>query len=132
MGKKDNGKFTINVGFITNSSSVVHYLPPELWNHPKIKALFELYGGDGYVGNYMASRVGCETVAVTPEQKEQALHEYRDVFESGFSLSSTEKETGAVIIFGDEYQSLPQLLSSMARDLASEEGIEDGWAFDFN
>ena len=60
----------INTGFITNSSSVVHHFPQELWEHPEVQALAKTYGLDteGYIGKDLWNRARCESVAITQEE----------------------------------------------------------------
>jgi hypothetical protein len=121
-------RLSINIGFITNSSSVVHHFPRELFNDVRVKAFldaFEVHGG--FVGTDLWHRGECATVAMTKEQKEEAVRKlHGDGYEEYNPPGITTTDDSVVIIYGDEHQSLAMSLAGLLKSVAEELGIPTG------
>jgi len=114
-------RVSINIGFITNSSSVVHHFPRRLLETPKIAAFlktFEVEGG--FVGPALWSRSHCTTVAITTEQKSQ-VHQSLLGSRPEVRVDSDE----LVVIYGDEYSSIATYLCDLlVQALINETGCD--------
>lgn len=122
------------LGFITNSSSVIHFFPPEVLNHPDVQAVLRTFGVQGgFVGDELWNRSLCSSVLITDEQKELA---YEMLAESDYSSPPCDKETlmqpGVVVIYGDEYQGLARSLCNVMQNLAEELKIPCYGGLDYN
>jgi hypothetical protein len=108
----------INIGFVTNSSSVVYHVPRELFNNPEIQdflAKFEI--ADGFVGEDLWHRAKCATVAVNKEQKlkiaaDLSYNEYC----SGVPIDTESDDV--VVVLGDEHFTIVSYLMDLLRKLA--------------
>lgn len=123
-------ELSINIGFITNSSSIVHYFPKELLSHPKIAAFIKSFEiNNGFVGSDVWDRRNCGSFAVTIEQKTAIKTDFKNMesYVPSFDLAEDED----VIIYGDEYPSIASTLSHMINEIAKEKGIETN-SFDYN
>lgn len=115
---------SVNIGFVTNSSSVVYHFPRALLADEKIKAFitaFEIDGG--YVGEEMWNRSTCSTFAVTREQKALAAKRLADTEYGGAPPIDVEDEDSVVVIYGDEYRNITSILGGMLGDLCRERGF---------
>lgn len=118
-----------NIGFITNSSSVVHHFPRKLLEHPKIAQFMSIFGlENGFVGENMWHRGECATIAVTKEQKEKVARGMRELdLEEPYSCSGPAIDVDSddiVVVYGDEYQSVANELAHMLKDAANELGLQ--------
>ena len=120
----------INLGFITNSSSVVHHFPLELLEHAEIAAFMKAMGIEtGFVGRELWSRSDCATIAVSRTQKLEARDKIQSFYEDddeglgGPTINADDPST-FVIIYGDEYESVASTLASMLRAVAHELGLD--------
>lgn len=107
-------KITVNIGFITNSSSVVHHFPKEVLEHPKVKSFIETYGiQNGFVGKDMWRRDECTTLAVTKEQKKDVRNQmdYGSDYCNGPSIDVDSDDI--VLVYGDEYSTIVQALMAV-------------------
>jgi hypothetical protein len=113
----------INIGFITNSSSCVHHFPRELLKDPKVAAFltaFELH--EGFVGSELWSRDSCTTVAMTKEQKREVQTKLGEM--EGYPAPAIDTEDDSVvIIYGDEYHSIAQVLARLLTEVAQSLGF---------
>jgi hypothetical protein len=146
-------RITVNVGFITNSSSCVYYFPREVLDDPEVKAFIEAYGlGGGYVGSDLWHRAECSSFLVTKDQKVEAkkiLHSYGDTVEemdpsvgSEASRAINPDSDGAYVLYGDEYSDtthiLCGILSGAMHRLHGEKNVPewksrlDGYVTDYN
>jgi hypothetical protein len=121
----------INVGFITNSSSVVYNFPSELLKHPDVQAFMQAMDlFKGFVGEDLWSRTECATIAITKEQKQQTLSalnhsQWGPISDSGFQqLSSAIEDDSILVVYGDEYVSCASILADMLQRIADEKGIK--------
>lgn len=114
-------RLVINVGFVTNSSSVVYHFPKALWEHPRVQALARAYGIDkeGYIGSVWY-RSDCESVAVSREEKEALRSAFMDN-EYGTPPGIDVDNEGPIVVYGDEYDGLAQTLVSLASSLHQED-----------
>lgn len=113
----------INIGFVTNSSSMVYHFPRELLANPEVKAFlnaFELHGG--FVGSELWSRDTCTTIAMTKEQKQEVVAK---LAESDYCAPPgiNVDDDSVVVIYGDEYQSIASTLARMLCDIAHKTGV---------
>jgi len=126
---------SINIGFITNSSSVVHHFPRELLELPEIKEFLRVMGIDGgYVGRNLWNRGECATIAITREEKLETLAELRSINEDGDDYTVPEIDVDGdtvVIVYGDEYESVASTLASMLSQIAHDMGLAAGYE-DYN
>ena len=108
---------SINVGFITNSSSVIYHFPAEALNHPKIKSIIDAFEiKEGFVGKDLWDRSECASIAVTKEQKKKVQEELNSLdWHSGPSVNVDSDEI--IIIYGDEYDSLAMFLASALTEI---------------
>jgi hypothetical protein len=114
---------SINIGFVTNSSSVVYHFPRSLLTDPgiaKFIAAFEL--DSGFVGSELWSRDTCSTIAMTKEQKQEAAAKLTNT-EYGHSPTVNVDDDSVCIIYGDEYESIASTLAHMLKDLADKQGL---------
>ncbi len=104
---------SINVGFVTNSSSVVYHFPKEILEHPDVAAfLSKMSIEDGFVGSDMWDRYRCESFAVTKTQKEAVrsdmLHGSGSEYCTGAGINTDTDEV--IVVFGDEYPGVAMTL----------------------
>lgn len=113
----------VNIGFVTNSSSVVYHFPAEVLSHPDVKAFIEaLEIRDGFVGEDLWNRGLCETFAVTKEQKAKVARELQDSeYCRGPAINVDSNEV--VVIYGDEYPGLAMTLASLLQEAVKAAGL---------
>jgi hypothetical protein len=132
----------INIGFVTNSSSVVHHFPAEVLNDPTVKMFLEKFEiSGGFVGSDLWHRGHCATFAVTKDQKKQVQQNLQSINdgreeEGGYQTSvpgiSTEDDS-VVVIYGDEYTSMASTLSHLLSEAAKRLGLGDlGYGASYN
>lgn len=123
---------SITVGFITNSSSVVHHFPRALLEQPEIKAFLEAFEiQDGFVGSEIWNRSSCGSFAVTKEQKAQILAELNHSDYGGGYNVDVDGDS-VVVVYGDEYSDIASILHHMLWQTATSLGIAAGESFDYN
>lgn len=135
-------RLSINIGFVTNSSSVVHHFPKELLNDPTVKAFIEAFElSRGFVGEDLWHRGACGTFAVTKEQKAevqaklQSINEGRDADDYTVNVPGIAMDDDSVVlIYGDEYSSIASSLSGLMMEAAKKLGMENaiGGGVDYN
>jgi len=113
-------QISISVGFVTNSSSVVHHFPRELLDHPKVKAFIEKFElQDGFVGEDLWHRAQCGSFLVTPDQKAEVARSFsgdNDISDDDYQCTGPAVDTDpgqVVLIYGDEYESIARSLCSL-------------------
>lgn len=120
-------RLIINMGFITNSSSAIHWFPKELLNDPGVKAFMEAYGLDrGSVGEDLWYRSACESIAITTEQKQQVRDQLtREDYDGGSIGVSVDPadDSNFVVIYGDEYESVTSELAHLLSEIARKKGL---------
>lgn len=119
-------RLIINMGFITNSSSAIHWFPKELLDEPEVKAFMDAYGlGSGYVGDDLWYRSNCETIALTKEQKQEVKGQLtREDYGSRMGDTvNPDDDSQFVIIYGDEYQSVTSELAHLLSEIAAKKGL---------
>jgi hypothetical protein len=130
----------MNLGFVTNSSSVVHSFPVAVLNDPGVQAFlkaFEIHGG--FVGMDLWHRAHCGTFAVTKDQKEEVNQQFAQMYEgedapyTGGRVPSVPTGDDQVsVIYGDEYQSMASSLSHLMAQAAEKLGIKSGYGDSYN
>jgi hypothetical protein len=128
----------MNLGFVTNSSSVVHSFPVAVLQDPNVQAFlkaFEISGG--FVGQDLWHRSQCGTFAVTKEQKEEVNQMFNSINSDGEEVYSripqvTTDDSHVVIIYGDEYQSMASSLSHLMAQVCEKMGIPHGYGDSYN
>lgn len=124
----------INIGFVTNSSSMVYHFPKSLLDDPQVKTFLEAFEAvDGFVGDDLWSRRDCATFAVTRDQKKEAndkLHQdgYEEYHPPGIDMS----EETVTVIYGDEHPGLASTICQMLKDAAERHGINDYGGSEYN
>lgn len=128
---KDNfapvGIISANVGFVTNSSSVIYHFPKEILEDEEVKKFIEDYGLEhGFVGNDLWHRDGCTTLALTKDQKHYVNLGLKGDNEDDYSfynVSVNEESDEIVLIYGDEYESIVHTLARLMKDVANRKKI---------
>ena len=129
---------SVNIGFITNSSSVVHHFPRKLLEHPKVAEFMRIYElSGGMIGDNLWHRGQCATIAMTTEQKQQVVRRLDEINDGETEFTYTcpaidVESDDIVIIYGDEYTSVASELSHMLQQAAQEMGIGCGSGQDYN
>lgn len=121
-------RITVNVGFITNSSSCVYYFPKEVLSDPMVKAFLKAYElEDGYLGSNLQCRDTCASLIVTKAQKGKAKAELTYEGESTEASQAIDPDSDGVYVFyGDEYTDTTQILCRiMSEALARLTGVKD-------
>ena len=117
-------RVTIGSGFITNSSSVVHYFDKALLEDPEVAAIIEAYDlQDGLLGDPIYSRSHCSSFILSEGMKQQAAAELKEALED-YSMPpvAVGKPNVMVVIFGDEYSSFASLLCEILCQAAERAG----------
>ncbi len=106
-------RLSMNIGFVTNSSFVVHHFPKIVLEHPYVKTFVKRYEiSQGFIGHNMWNRSECSTIAMTSEQKKEVQMEFQREKEEWMHGPHIDTESDDVlIIYGDEYMSIAQGLS---------------------
>ena len=119
---------SISLGFVTNSSSMVHHIPSEIMAHPKVRAFLKVWDIEGGVEPEEPwSRDSCTTIALTPEQKRKVKAKFNEPGYEDFRAPPIDTEDDStLVIFGDEYRSIASALvhlieESMGIDLMGDE-----------
>jgi hypothetical protein len=116
----------INIGFVTNSSSVVYHFPRSLLQEPSIKAFLDAFDlHQGFVGSDLWHRGECATIAMTKEQKQEAQKQLRhsDYGEYSRTPGINTEDDSVVLIYGDEYESVASILANLLKGAAEKFGI---------
>ncbi len=119
-----------NLGFVTNSSSMVYHFPAEVMNHPRVQKVLAAFDvGGGFVGKDLWSRSNCGSLLITPEQKTEA----REMLggEAFYGSAPAINDEGIAVVYGDEYTSLASILCDMFEAVCKEMGL-DFTSTDFN
>lgn len=123
-------RLSINLGFVTNSSSMVHHFPREVLNDPNVAAFIQAFQVEGgFVGDDLWHRGQCSTMAMTPEQKQEVREKLASV---DFSHPAIRDDDSVVVIYGDEYQSLASSLAGLMRQAAEKLGYQVGYGEEYN
>ena len=129
-------KLFINVGFITNSSSVVHYYPKAILEDPEVRAFMEAYSiQDGYVGEDLWHREYCESLLLTKEQKLKEKAKFAEGTYEGtpYRHPPVDPENDEVVlIYGDEYQCITSELCDVLGRACKRLGLAGGGGDDYN
>lgn len=115
---------TVNVGFVTNSSSVVYHFPMELLADAGVRAFLLAFEIDaGFVGDDLWDRSQCGTLAVTREQKAETLRKLSS--EEGWSHPGVDVEDDKtfVVVIGDEHEDVAKVLCDMLKEIAEKSGV---------
>lgn len=123
-------RLIINMGFITNSSSAIHWFPKEVLDDPDVKTFMEAYGlTGGYVGDDLWSRDTCESVLLNAAQHDQARTDLNSGYgdgDAGDRLVGNGADGGITIIYGDEYESVTSELAHLLSAVAHKKGLSHG------
>lgn len=117
-------RVTINIGFITNSSSVVFWIPKQVLEDPDVAAFISKYElQDGYISDDLWSRSTCGSFAVTQEQRQQIKQELTG---SAYGIKEAVFDVGednVVAVYGDEYDNVSSELAFLLRSAAARMGL---------
>lgn len=126
-------QISINIGFVTNSSSVVHHFPRRLLEHPTVKVFIEKFElQKGFVGNDLWHRARCSSFLVSPEQKAEVSRNFNgdnDLSHSDDLVMGPDIDMDpdqVVLIYGDEYCSVASELCQLLCEALHEEIGDDG------
>jgi hypothetical protein len=100
-------------GFITNSSSVIHFFDMRLLEDTEVSEFFDTYGiHDGILGDDLWYRSQCASLLIGKEMKQDAQDALNNMEYSSndFDLQVEDENIG-VVIYGDEYTSFASELS---------------------
>lgn len=123
-------RVTINIGFVTNSSSCIHFFDKRVLEDPEVKTFLESYGiGGGYIGEELWSRNTCGSFLVTEEQKHEAFARLR---EPGYGSFADPRESDVVVSYGDEHPEISMELSTVLERACERLGITQTGSFDYN
>lgn len=139
-------RLTINVGFITNSSSCVFCFPKSLLDDPQVRAFVEAHElGNGYVGSNLWNRSACSSILITKGQKEEAKQILRSYdWEDKDIESETEasrcidpNDDNFYVVYGDEYSDTTHIFCQMmskalGRVNGKKDSFRDGYCASFN
>jgi hypothetical protein len=111
-------RLSMNIGFVTNSSFMVHHFPAQVLSNPKVAAFIKAFEiANGYVGEDLLNRSMAGTVAITQTQKESVRNQLT-------ILNEPNVETDDVVItYGDEYDSVARSLAELMQEAAEDLGI---------
>jgi len=125
-------KVTINIGFITNSSSVVHWFPRELLEDSEVKAFLSSYEiEDGYVGSNLWNRGECGSFITSREQRLGMNAKMR--FDSDiYGPMSDPESDDLVVIYGDEYKNLSSILCTILDEACVRLGLRKQGGTSYN
>lgn len=124
-------RLTVNVGFITNSSSVVHWFPRAVLEDPEVRAFVEAYEiGGGFLGEEIWNKSACGSFVVSAEQREALRAALNDGEYGGGHAVGGEGEVA--VVYGDEYSSVASELCEVLGRACRRMGISDGWSHDYN
>lgn len=118
---------SVTLGFITNSSSVVHHFPRELFEDARVQAFMEAFAAqDGFVGDNMWHRGRCTTVAMTRDQKAIVAHQMRHNEYDAKGPEIDVESDDVVVVYGDEYTTVASQLCSLVCEVAKERDFGKG------
>jgi len=108
-------RITINIGFITNSSSCIHFFDKRLLGDEQVKAFIDAYGiAGGYVGSDLWHRARCGSFLVNDEQREKARKELNEAdFGGPYPVGDADSVT---VIYGDEHSEITMELDTVLKD----------------
>lgn len=122
-------RVSITTGFVTNSSSVIYHFPNELLSHPKVATFMKAFGiEDGFIGEDLWDRSVCTSVAITKEQKQEVLQKLlqNEEFATRHPVIDVDADK-FVVIFGDEYRSIANMLADLIGHVLVEQHGGDRW-----
>jgi hypothetical protein len=111
-------EISMGMGHVTNSSSCIHFIPPEVMAHPDIQSFLTKYNIQGFVGTPWY-RSECTSILLTEEQKKAFADEYnrnRDGYGSPLDLASNKDH--AIVVYGDEFQTIARVFSRLCDKVA--------------
>lgn len=122
-------RVTVNIGFITNSSSCINCFPNELLEHEDVKAFIEKYDiAGGYTGGELMMRSEAEGFLLNEKDKRHAaevLAEYH------YDVPEITDEDKFTVIYSDEYDSLSMAFCSLLSATARKLGM-NVYSYDYN
>ena len=126
---------SVNIGFITNSSSCIYHFPKEILDDIQVQAFIKAHEmQNGYVGSDLWHRALCSSFLVTTDQKQRAKNELsaEEYAEATAGSHVDPADTGVYLIYGDEYSSETHILCGILCGAAKRLGLGGGYVTDFN
>lgn len=120
-------KLSLNLGHVTNSSSMVFWFPREILEDEEVRAFLEAFDlTKGWVGADLSCRIGCRSFLLTKEQKQTAAASVDGCYrEPVINLDGDE----VVVIYGDEHSDatahVAEVLSAACQRLGLEYTSEE-------
>lgn len=129
-------RITINIGFITNSSSVVHWFPRQVLDDPDVQAFLRAYEiEDGYVGSDLWARNQCGSFVVTKEQRlemnEKMVLDWGDGQDTHGPKADVDSDD-VLVVYGDEHHEISLILSGILARACKRLGITPGGSASYN
>lgn len=110
-------QLTVNTGFITNSSSCVHWFDPRVLKDPDVKQFISKYElADGEVGSGLMNRSSCGSYIPNATKHAEAMAQLAGE-EYSPPIGPTYDDR-VIVIYGDEYQTVFSMLSERMRKAA--------------
>lgn len=120
-------RLVVNVGFITNSSSVIHWFPKEVLQDPDVQAFLNAYGmSSGTVGSDLWHRGACGSFLVTPDQYADAEGQLSGSEYCTAPSIGPNDGSAVAVIYGDEYQTVFSELSGVLSRAAEKMKLSGG------
>lgn len=117
----------INIGFVTNSSSMVYHFPRALLEDAQVQTFLKAFEiEDGFIGAELWARNECGTFAVTREQKVEVQKRLTTTDYGTPPSIDIEDDSSVVVIYGDEHRDIAAILSKLLEDTAQRLGIRHG------
>lgn len=111
-------RVAVNSGFITNSSSCVHWFDRRVLKDPDVKQFLAKYEiTDGEVGSCLLDRSKCGSFIPNAETHKEAVDSTAGE-EYGPPLKQDYDEQQVITIYGDEYQTVFSILTELLRKAA--------------
>lgn len=116
-------QLTVNSGFITNSSSCIHWFDKRILKDPDVKTFIKKYElGAGSVGRDLMSRSSCASLVVDQKTFLQAAADFQSGDYAEYAPSifrpGEEYQDNVIVIYGDEYSNIFSELCHLMEDAA--------------
>ena len=128
-------RLTVNIGFITNSSSVIHWFDGAILKDPEVQAFIDAYElSAGSIGENLWNRARCGSLLTTEDQFAQVREDLADEIGSNNIVQNggvATRNGGVAIIYGDEYATIFSELAHVMSEAAERLNISN-WSNSYN
>ncbi|NBQ71019.1 MAG: hypothetical protein EBU46_20185 [Nitrosomonadaceae bacterium] len=111
-------RLTVNTGFITNSSSCVHWFDRRVLKDPQVKQFIDKFElADGEVGSDLMNRSSCGSFIPNAKRHAEAIGQVQG---SDYAppIKPEYDDSQVITIYGDEYQTVFSILTGLMREAA--------------